>query len=52
MGKEYASVAAARATVIQKINDKLTKGYICKDAKKKDEKKKDEKREEHPIARK
>lgn len=33
--KDYASLAAARATVIQKINDKLTKGYICTDAKKK-----------------
>lgn len=41
MSKDYASTAAARATVIQKINDKLTKGYICTDAKKKEEKKKE-----------
>lgn len=41
--KEYASVAAAKASVIQKINDKLTKGYICPDAKKKEEPKNDSK---------
>ena len=27
--KEYSSVATARATAIQKIIDKLTKGYVC-----------------------
>jgi hypothetical protein len=30
--------------MIQKINDKLTKGYICTSAKKKEENKKEEKR--------
>ena len=33
MEKDYASNAAARATVIQKIADKLTKGYMGKDLK-------------------
>lgn len=31
--KRYPSITAAKASVIQKINEKLTKGYISKDAK-------------------
>lgn len=31
--KRYPSVIAAKVSVMQKINEKLTKGYISKDAK-------------------
>lgn len=34
--KDYPSPAAARVSVIQKIKDKLTKGYLSKDAKLRD----------------
>ena len=45
VSKDYPSNAAARSTTIQKITDKLTKGYICKDAKKSEETMKEEKEE-------
>lgn len=51
ISKDYASTAAARASVIQKITEKLTKGYICSDAKKKEEEK-SEKKEEEAVVRK
>ena len=31
--KDYPSAAAARASIIQKIKDKLTKGYVGKELK-------------------
>lgn len=45
ISKDYASNAAARVSVVEKITDKLTKGYICADAKKKEEEKKEKKEE-------
>lgn len=41
--KDYGSLAAARATVIKKLTEKLTKGYVGRDAKKKEGPKPDKK---------